>query len=422
MKMRVVLVMLVSAALLVACSKKEAKKTEPGTKAAKEGTKVADPAKDNADKAAEGDKSKESVKPDKATTTAIADTGKRIAGPVAVVNGQDVASALYYAEVDKIKKRSSKIPPERMNRIKENILKRIIDKELIGQAVKKAGVEVSAETITTEFDEYKKRFRGEDQFKNYLKHGRITIDSIKKRIREKKELENLLEKSGALAVTDAEAEDFYKKNEKFYQEREGVKARHVLVKVSDKGSKEDEAKAMAKIKDIQKALKKGTTFEEVAKKFSEGPSASRGGDLGFFGRGQMVKPFEEKAFAMKANEVSGPVRTRFGFHIIQVLEKREARKKDLSEVKDTIKESLRNKKFFQERRTLLSNLKKAAKIERKIVIPKSPIKPKSPHSGLRNIPGHGNRIKAAIGQGKPAKVVPVQPKAKTAVKTAPAAK
>jgi hypothetical protein len=133
MKMRVVWVMVVLMALLGACNKDSAKKTQPGSEAAKEGTKVDDPTADKAtDKVAE-DKGVTLLKVegatdgkvDKTPTASQAGSEKRIAGPVAVVNGQDVASSLYYEEVDKIQKRSSKIPPERMNRIKENILKRI---------------------------------------------------------------------------------------------------------------------------------------------------------------------------------------------------------------------------------------------------------------------------------------------------------
>jgi peptidyl-prolyl cis-trans isomerase C len=428
MKMRVAWVLVVLMALLGACNKNKAKKTQPGSEAAKEGAKVDDPTADKAADKVADDKGVTLLKVEGATDEKLDKTPtaakERIAGPVAVVNGQDVASSLYYEEVDKIQKRSSKIPPERMNRIKENILKRIIEKELINQAVKGAGVKVDEAAIDLKFTEYKKRFRGEEQFANYLKHGRVTIESIRKRIRAKKELESLLEKRGALAVSDEEAQEFFKKNERFYQDREGVKARHILVKLSEKASKKDTAKAMAKIKDVEGALKKGMTFEEAAKKFSEGPSASRGGDLGFFGRGQMVKAFEEKAFVMKVNELSGPVRTRFGFHIIQVLEKREARKKDFSEVKDTIKDSLRNKKFFQERRTLLSGLKKDAKIERKIVIPKSSGKALSPHpGGVHGQAGQGHRgVKAAIGTGQPAKVVPAPPKPRSPAAPAPASK
>jgi peptidyl-prolyl cis-trans isomerase C len=89
----------------------------------------------------------------------------------------------------------------------------------------------------------------------------------------------------------------------------------------------------------------------------------------------MVKPFEETAFKMKVGTVSGPVRTRFGFHIIKVTDKREERKKPFSEVKDQIKQSLKNKKFFQERRKLLEGLRKDAKIEKRLEDPKPSAKP-----------------------------------------------
>jgi peptidyl-prolyl cis-trans isomerase C len=148
-----------------------------------------------------------------------------------------------------------------------------------------------------------------------------------------------------------------------------VKASHILVKLPEKATPEQEKAALDKIKAIEVELKGGKDFEEVATRMSEGPSAPKGGDLGFFGAGQMVKPFEEKAFAMKVGEVSGPVRTRFGFHIIKVVDKREERKKTFEEVKDQIEQSLKNKKFFQERRALLETLEKEAKIEKFIAEP-----------------------------------------------------
>jgi len=335
------------------------------------------------------------------------DTEPRITGPVALVNDRPIDSALYYEELDKILKRSAKIPPERLARIKENILKRLVEKELITQAVATATIVVPDAHIEKEFEEYKKRFRTEEQFQSYLTHGKVTLDSIKSRIREKKELELLLEKSGKLAVTDAEVEDFYKKNERFYQEREGIKARHILVKVAENASKEEEDKALSRVKEAEAELKKGGDFDKVAEKFSEGPSAPKGGDLGFFGRGQMVKPFEDRAFTMNAGETSAPVRTRFGYHIIQVLEKREARQKTLDEVKPTISESLRNKKFFQERRDLINGLRTSAKIEEKIVIPKSAAGDDA-HSGHGAAPTREGRADGSAPAEAPS-VVPAAP-------------
>jgi peptidyl-prolyl cis-trans isomerase C len=84
-----------------------------------------------------------------------------------------------------------------------------------------------------------------------------------------------------------------------------IKARHILV--------EQEYEA----KDIEKKLSEGKTFEDMAKAFSKCPSGKRGGDLGEFGRGRMVKSFEDAAFELNPGEVSKPVRTQFGYHLIQ---------------------------------------------------------------------------------------------------------
>ncbi|NUN14418.1 MAG: peptidylprolyl isomerase [Myxococcales bacterium] len=288
----------------------------------------------------------------------------RIEGPVATVNGKPVDSDEYYAELEKITQHGAKIPEDRMTRIRENILKRLIEAELVNQAIAKESIVVPDEDVQKEYDDYKSRFKSDEQFQNYLKHGKITEDDIKARIKDKRALEMLIAKKGTLTVDDAEARDFYDKNQRFYLEKEAVRASHILVKLENEATPEQDAEAKKKIEEIQAALKDGADFTELANKYSEGPSAPSGGDLGFFSRGQMVKPFEDVAFAMKPGDVSEPVRTRFGYHIIKVFEKREDKQKTYEEVKDQIFESLKNKKFFQERRTLLEKLEQEAKVEK----------------------------------------------------------
>ena len=362
------LISLAAMSLIVACGKSAPPApASPTPEAAAEGaatpaTKGVDPAKPAAAPA------KPAAAP--AKPAAAAASAERIEGWIAKVNGVEVTAGAFYQDLDKITARGAKIPADRLARIQQNILKRLIEKELIKQAVSKAGVTIGDKEIEAAFLEYKKRFQTEEQFDNYLKHGRVTLDSIKARITEKKALEKLIEAKGDLAIGDKELQEFYAKNERFYIEKAGVKASHILVKVAEKAKAEDEKRALDKVKQIQKELKAGGDFAELAKKFSEGPSAPKGGDLGFFGQGQMVKDFEEVAFKMKVGTVSGPVRTRFGFHIIKVMDKREERKKPFDEVKEQISQSLKNKKFFQERRKLLEALRKEAKVEKRLEDPK----------------------------------------------------
>lgn len=307
----------------------------------------------------------------------------RITGPIAKVNGVEIPADAFYAERDKITARGAKIPADRLARIEQNILKRLVEQELITQAVKAEGIEVPKEDIDKGFAEYKERFQSEEQFENYLKHGRVTKDSIEERIRERRALELLLEKRGDMAVTDEAAKEFYDKNERFYTEKAGIHASQILIKLPETASPEEDKAAMEKVQAAQAELKKGTPFDEVAKKMSEGPAASKGGDLGFFGEGRMVKEFEDVAFKMKVGEVSQPVKTRFGYHLIKVTEKRDDRKKSFEEVKDQIVKSLKNKKFFTERRKLLAELEKKATIEKFLPEPPPPT-PGAPGMG----PGH----------------------------------
>ncbi|MCA9514854.1 MAG: peptidylprolyl isomerase [Myxococcales bacterium] len=325
----------------------------------------------------------------------------RITGPIAKVNGTEIPADAFYAERDKITARGAKIPPDRLARIEQNILKRLVEQELISQAVKAEGIEVPKEDIEKGFAEYKERFQSEEQFENYLKHGRVTKESIEDRIRERRALEMLLEKRGDMAVTDEAAKEFYDKNERFYTEKAGIRASQILIKLPETASPEEDKAAMEKVKAAQDELKKGTAFDEVAKKMSEGPAASKGGDLGFFGEGRMVKEFEDVAFKLKVGEVSQPVKTRFGYHLIKVTEKRDDRKKSFDEVKDQIVKSLKNKKFFTERRKLLAELEKKATIEK--FLPEPP-----PSAGAPGMMQHGpgRRHPGMGGPGGPGMMPP----------------
>jgi len=133
-------------------------------------------------------------------------------------------------------------------------------------------------------------------------------------------------------VTTESIEAYYTANPDEFSTPEQVEASHILIKVDDKATSEAIEIARKEAEDIYKKAVSGEDFSELAKNYSQDPSAKdNGGYLGKFARNRMVKPFEEKAFSMKPGDISEPVKTQFGWHVISVKSKTEASKKTLSE-------------------------------------------------------------------------------------------
>lgn len=142
------------------------------------------------------------------------------------------------------------------------------------------------------------------------------------------------------SVTEKEIQSFYEYNNKAYSQPRQVKARHILFKLGEEALKEVEDKVREVAKEVLAKARQGGEFANLAKEYSEGPTKSKGGDLGYFKKGQMMPPFEEAAFKLKKGEISDLVRTQFGYHIIKVEDIKEAATKSLEEVRDEIVETL----------------------------------------------------------------------------------
>lgn len=138
------------------------------------------------------------------------------------------------------------------------------------------------------------------------------------------------------AIPDEQLEAFYRQNFNRYSIPEQRSARHVLIKTSAEDSEDILTEKLGRAKQIVELAKSGENFAELAKQYSEGPTGSKGGELGAFGRGQMVKPFEDAAFSLNEGEISDIVETEFGFHIIKLEKIKPAYTKTLAEVRDEI--------------------------------------------------------------------------------------
>lgn len=145
-------------------------------------------------------------------------------------------------------------------------------------------------------------------------------------------------------VTDAEISEYYESNPDEFNEPKTVQARHILLSLEEDSAPELVEEKRKKAEEIMTAARAGEDFAELAKTHSEGPSAERGGDLGTFTKDRMVAPFAEAAFSMEPGEISEPVRTRFGWHVIKVEAVNEAKTTSLDEARESIVDTLKNRK------------------------------------------------------------------------------
>ncbi len=163
---------------------------------------------------------------------------------------------------------------------------------------------------------------------------------------------------GKVKITDDEIETYYKDHKEEFTNPESVKARHILLKIPEGADEKAWTETESKARDIKKKLENGEDFAELAKKYSDDPgSKNKGGDLGFFTKGRMVPEFESAAFSLKPGELSDPVKTDFGYHLIEVQEKKAAGTKTLAEVQAQIRQTLQTEKQQQLQDALIEKLK-----------------------------------------------------------------
>lgn len=272
---------------------------------------------------------------------------------VAKVNGDDISVEEYCKDYTIIKQRyEAQYGPDFLTQegpegktmeqvLKQNVLDKLVIEKVIMQKAKEDNILATDKEVDEEIASYKEMVGGEEGFNKFLEANGMKIDDfkdgIKKEITVDKYKQKYLDSS---KLEDKDLKEYYEKNKEKY---ETIKASHILVE------NEEEAKA------ISDELKNGGDFGELSKKSIEPEAAERKGDLGFFGRGQMVPEFEEAAFALEVDEISDPVKTEHGYHIIKVTEKKES----FDQVKEDVKKDIENDKFEEK----LQSLQKEADVK-----------------------------------------------------------
>lgn len=294
---------------------------------------------------------------------------------IATVNGEDITVGYYKTTLNLQKQAVESMYGAEIweqeiedgttfeEQFKKDLLGQVTDIYAIYDEAKKEKLIGSEDEITKSFDAMKEKISQDKEYEKNLKNIGVNDEYIKNQqaqdIAIKKYQENF-EKNNT--VSDEEAKKYYDENkDDFYVDE--VQASHILISTKDENDKPlSEAKkkeAKEKAEKLLKQVKDGGDFAKLAKENSSCPSSEKGGDLGYFGRGEMVPAFDEVAFKLKKGEISEIVETDFGYHIIKLTDKKEGTT-PFEEVRDSIKTELLKEKFNKN----VEEIVKKSKIEK----------------------------------------------------------
>lgn len=286
---------------------------------------------------------------------------------LAIVNGHELTDADLEKTLAMFKKQmGDRVPPEQMEQalpqIRERIMEELIMRQIMLDEVAKKGIRLS----DSEFAEIKVELAQElppgTTIEDYMAETGTTEAEMREQMAVRKMI--IAQAETLEQPTDEDIQAFYEENKDGFSQGESVTASHILIKVDP--SDDDAAKAAkkARIEALRAELEGGAEFAALATENSDCPSASAGGDLGSFGRGQMVPEFEDAAFSQPIGSVGEVVETQFGYHLIKVGEKTTAKTLDFNEVKDRIRDMLYSQEQQDAVRKYVDGLRESAEIKR----------------------------------------------------------
>jgi len=250
----------------------------------------------------------------------------------------------------------------KMEQVKKDILNQIIEDKLVLSRAKELGVKVSESEIDERLDYIKAGFPSEGEFYKTLNTQGVTISNLKDRYRDQIMMKKLVdyEVKSRVSVLPSEISAYYEKNRHEFRQGDKYRVKNILIKANDNVSFE---LAKVEIEDIYKKIKEGSNFDDLAREYSQGPNAEKGGDMGYIERGQMLEELDNVIFnKLLPGAVSEPVKSEIGYHIFKVEDIAYGKQGSLDDVKKDIQMALFQKKFKAQVDEWLAGLKKKAYI------------------------------------------------------------
>ena len=252
-------------------------------------------------------------------------------------------------------------------------LDELVTRKLMVEEAKERNIEIADEEKDKMFNDYIERVKSQNNLSDeklletLKQQGIDSLDQYKSMFLDQSNdgmLLNELQEQvlNDVTISEEKLKTYYEDNKSQFEVKKQVKASHILFKTEEKSKEEAKAEAGK----VLTKLEEGKDFSELAKEYSEGPTAKNGGDLGYITKDDVVSEFAEVAFAMEVGEVSELVKSKFGYHIIKVIDKKAAGTKSFSEAKDSIESRLLSSKKQQVWDEFVRKLRDKAEIEIKL--------------------------------------------------------
>jgi len=293
----------------------------------------------------------------------------QLIGPAASVNGEMISRDKVQAQVDlMIEQRGMNYGgithPDFFKQLQGEVVDQLIAQELLWQEVQRRQFVASDDTVDRRLQQIKDEFDSEVAFLFRIESGGFTEITYREDIRQQLSLQRMVSESivPAIVISNKDVGDFYSENIDKMKIPVEVRARHILLR-PDSSDVETMNATRERLEKILAEAREGADFATLATEYSQAPSAPDGGDLGFFGRGQMVEAFEQVAFRLKPGEISIIVSTQFGLHIIKVEENRGGQTVSVAQADEKIRSYLVQQELQSEMEILVDSLREEGEVD-----------------------------------------------------------
>ena len=288
---------------------------------------------------------------------------------VAQVNGVDISGDAISRELKKAagqyKKRGMPLNASQEKSAAKKLIDDEVGRTLLVVKAKDSGINITKDMLEKRLKEVQAKFRSDAVFAHKLADQGMSLGQYKAELETDLYMDQIIKKEiePKIKIPENNIRDYYEKNKNKFENQETVRASIILLKFNPSQGKAGEQEVLKKFESILNQAKSGTEFSALAMKFSQDSLASKGGDLGFFTKKQMLPAFSSRAFKMKVGEVSDIFRTGHGFHVLKVTDRKPAGTSPFQAEKEKIKNFLIQKKVSQATRDYIETLKKQAKIK-----------------------------------------------------------